>query len=374
MEILIVEPFLTGSHATWAREYAEHSKHDVVVLGLEGRHWKWRMHGGAVTLAGRFLDGGYSPDLILATDMLDLTTFLALTRQKAAGVRAALYFHENQITYPWSEKDRDRARDRDVHYGFINFVSALAADAVAFNSEYHRTSFLSELGPFLSAFPDYNETDAVEVIRGKCRVLYLGVDLRRFDEYRRKRAADRVPLVLWNHRWEYDKRPEDFFKALFVLQDEGLDFEVAVLGESFDVEPPIFAEAAERLGDRIVQMGFARDFSAYAKWLWRADIVPVTSIHDFFGASVVQAIYCNCYPLLPARLAYREHIPAEHHGEHVYEDFSELVCMLRDRITNIEATRQVRTQHFVRRYDWKAMAPQYDEFFRLVAGRPPICS
>ena len=368
MKILILEPYLTGSHAAWAKEYADHSRHRVSILGLEGRHWKWRMHGGAVTLARMFSDAGHGPDLIVATDMLDLTTFLALTKDRSAGMKTALYFHENQITYPWSEKDRDRPRERDAHYGFINFASALAADVVAFNSEYHRTSFLSELGPFLEAFPDYNETEAVRSIKDKSHVLYLGIDLKRFDEYQTEPSSDQPPLILWNHRWEYDKNPEDFFGVLFMLKDEGLEFEVAVLGESFDVRPPVFQEAASRLGERILQFGYVEDFPTYASWLWRADLIPVTSIHDFFGVSVVQAIYCNCYPLLSSRLAYREHIPSECQASHIYGDLTDLVAMLRYRIENIQETREHKTQHFVRHYDWQTMVAEYDLFFESIVS------
>jgi glycosyltransferase involved in cell wall biosynthesis len=368
MKIVIIEPYLTGSHAAWAAEYAEHSRHDVTVLGLDGRHWKWRMHGGAITLARRFADAEHRPDLIVATDMLDLTTFLCLMRDFTSGIKTVTYFHENQITYPWSEIDRDLAKERDVHYGFINFTSALAADRVAFNSEHHRKAFLTELRPFLEAFPDHNEVGAIQSIEDKSHVLPLGVNLRALDRYRVERDQGQKPLVLWNHRWEYDKKPEDFFRALFDLQDEGLDFEVAVLGESFDVIPPIFPEARERLGDRVVQMGFAEDFREYATWLWRADILPVTSIHEFFGASVVQAAYCNCFPLLPDRLAYPEHIPVENRKNHIYRDQAQMAAMLKERIQHIEETRSVETRGFVSRYDWGVMAPRYDDFFRRISG------
>lgn len=366
MRIVIVEPYLTGSHAAWAKEYAEHSRHDVIVLGLEGRHWKWRMHGGAVTLARLYTEAAYKTDLIIASDMLDLGTFLALTRDRLAGVKTVLYFHENQITYPWSEADQDPAEERDVHYGFVNFTSALAADVVAFNSEYHRTSFLSELVRFLEAFPDYNETDAIRAISAKSHVLPLGIDLRRFDAHRVDRRPDRAPLILWNHRWEYDKRPDEFFHALFTLMGEGLDFEVAVLGKSFAGRPPVFQQAASRLADRIVHSGFVEDLASYASWLWTSDLIPVTSIHDFFGVSVVQAIYCNTYPLLPRRLAYPEHIPLEHRGDHLYEGLTDLVARLRHRIRNIADTRQTETQHFVRHYDWQTMAPTYDRFLESI--------
>ena len=76
MNILLIEPYFTGSHRQWASGYQASSGHSVEVLKLSGANWKWRMHGGAVTLARRFLESGSTPDMILATDMLDLTTFL----------------------------------------------------------------------------------------------------------------------------------------------------------------------------------------------------------------------------------------------------------------------------------------------------------
>ena len=80
MRILLLSPYHGGSHQAWADGYARHSAHTVELLTLPARFWKWRMHGGAVTLAGRWLaEAGRRPlpDLILATDLLDLTTFLA---------------------------------------------------------------------------------------------------------------------------------------------------------------------------------------------------------------------------------------------------------------------------------------------------------
>ena len=365
MKILLAEPFLTGSHDAWSREYSSRSAHETFLLGLEGRHWKWRMHGAAVTLARRFLDGSFDPDLILASDMLDLSTFLALTRNRTAGVKTALYFHENQITYPWSGADPDPESERDVHYGFINFTSALAADEVFFNSQYHMDSFLKGLGPFLEGFPDHKEIDAIKGIEEKSQVLPLGVDLERFDEHRGAKEPLHPPLILWNHRWEYDKNPDEFFRALFELHSEGVAFQVALLGERFSKSPPVFEEAERRFGESIIHSGYVEDFEEYAHWLGRADILPVTSIHDFFGRSVVEAVYCDCYPLLPKRLAYPEHIPRERHDEFFYGDFEGLLSKLRALILNIEETRRIRVSGFVEKYDWGLMAPRYDTLFDI---------
>jgi len=370
MKITLIEPFFTGSHAAWATAYTQHSEHRVDILSLSGNYWKWRMHGGAVTLARRFLASDVLPDLLLVTDMLDLTTFLALTRHKTAHLPVAIYFHENQLCYPWSLTDRDILQKRDHHYGFINYSSALAADLVVFNSAYHRTAFFEELPRFLHQFPPPHEGDTVDIIRSKSCVLPLGVDVQKFDcpefQHVREDDPDRTPLILWNHRWEYDKNPEEFFHALFKLNEHGVDFRVAILGEHFRQKYPIFETACETLGDKIVHYGYAEDFADYAQWLHRSDIIPVTSRQEFFGASLVEAVYCGCYPLLPIRLTYPELFPYETYSDLFYHNFQELVKKLTEALLSIKTIRQQSFRQCVEQYSWQRMASKYDKVFGAV--------
>ncbi len=209
----------------------KNSQHNIDILEMKGQFWKWRMHGGAVTLARLFNQSDLTPDLILSTDMLDLTTFLSLTRNRTSTIPTAIYFHENQLSYPWSPTDRDVQKDRNKQYGFINYSSALTADHVIFNSYYHQSSFLDEIDRLLKHFPDYNELESIIIIEEKSSVLPLGLDLLAFDAH--KTNYDGSPLILWNHRWEYDKNPESFFKTLFKLNDNGVDFKLVVLGVKF---------------------------------------------------------------------------------------------------------------------------------------------
>ena len=183
MNILILEPYFTGSHKAWAQGYQKQSKHTVEILNLPGNFWKWRMHGGAVSMANNFLATDFEPDLLLATDMLDLTTFLSLTRHKTSKIPIAIYFHENQLSYPWSPSDRDVMQKRDKHYGFINYVSALTADAVFFNSKYHQDSFLDELKRYLKHFPDHTDLETKSSGLG-----YSGVVLHRNNYRVRQRS------------------------------------------------------------------------------------------------------------------------------------------------------------------------------------------
>ena len=92
MNVLLIEPYFTGSHAAWAEGYKKHSRHEVEILSLKGQYWKWRMHGGAVTLARLYEKIEKTPDLLLVTDMLDLTTFLALTRADTSDTNDVIPF------------------------------------------------------------------------------------------------------------------------------------------------------------------------------------------------------------------------------------------------------------------------------------------
>ena len=361
MKILLIDPYFTGSHKSWAEGYKANSQHQVDILEMKGQFWKWRMHGGAVTLARLFNQSDLSPDVILATDMLDLTTFLSLTRKRTSHIPTAIYFHENQLSYPWSPTDRDVQKDRNKQYGFINYNSALTADYALFNSHYHQISFLEEAEKLLKHFPDYNELDTIKIIEDKSSVLPLGLDLHGFDTL--KSDYEGPPLILWNHRWEYDKNPESFFKTLFKLDDNGIDFKLAVLGENFKSTPSIFDEANIKLKDKIVHFGYCEDFSEYAQWLWKADILPVTNIQDFFGISIMEAVYCNTYPLLPNRLTYPELLPTEYHDNHIYEDDKDLYEKLNECISKIDEIRNKKMSSVAEKYDWRQMAPVYDKLF-----------
>ncbi len=118
--------------------------------------------------------------------------------------------------------------------------------------------------------------------------------------------------------------------------------------------------AQQKLGARVVHCGYVEDFATYARWLWQADLLPVTSNQDFFGISVMQALYCNCYPLLPRRLAYPELIPAKFQAGHFYDNFDDLVDRLEAALCNIENIRQQNLRSVAARYNWPDMAPEYD--------------
>jgi len=360
--ICLLEPYDAGSHGAWIKGYVAHSVHRLVALTMDGRFWKWRMHGGAITLARRYRSLGIRPDLLLATDMLDLTTFLALTRDVTHATPVALYMHENQLTYPPRPGER-----RDLHYGFINYASMLSADRVFFNSRYHLESWFDELPRLLRHFPDYRDMATIDRLRERSEVLPLGLSLRTLDVPRADANRKGPLLIVWNHRWEYDKDPGVLFAALYALRERGVPFRVAILGERFVSVPPEFEDAQRGLADHIVQFGYVEHFDDYARWLWRADIVVSTAIQESFGASVVEAMYCDCLPLLPDRLAYPQFIPADRRDLCLYRTEQELVDRLAWMAGHLETVRAITLRDEASRYDWSHMAPRYDSRLQRLA-------
>lgn len=365
--IHLISPYHGGSHKAWAEGWQQTSQQAITLHTLPDRFWKWRMHGGAVTLARRFLAENPRPDLLLATDMLDLTTFLALTRPITANVPTAVYMHENQLTYPLPKNGRAgpmrrQLGERDRHYAFINYASMLAADAVFFNSSFHLTSFFAALPRFLKHFPEYNELGTVQKLKKKSQVLPVGIQFERLALPTLPAQHETAPLILWNQRWEYDKNPDAFFAALYRAAKRGLDFRVALCGQQYGKRPSVFEEALQKLGSRIVHVGHA-DQETYRQLLWAADITLSTAHHEFFGISVLEAIFCQTFPLLPRRLSYPELIPEHFHQTCLYTNAADLDTKLAWALTHRSETKQTATQlaTAVSHFSWQQTAPLYDE-------------
>ncbi len=365
MKILLIEPYYSGSHKKWADGYKKHSSHNVKILSMKGQFWKWRMHGGAVTLANSFNEMNWKPDLILCTDMLDLTTFLALTIDKSKNIPIVIYFHENQISYPWSKKDRDIIYKRDNHYGFINYASALSATKIFFNSHFHLKNFLDNLVPFLKNFPDNNELNTITKIKNKSNVLHVGLDLSKFKCKSNQKSMK--PTILWNHRWEYDKNPELFFDTLKKIKDNGLDFNLIVIGESFGNPPKIFKKAKIEFKNQIIKWGYQKSFNKYVDCLFYSDIIPVTSNHDFFGISIMEAVFCNVWPILPNRLSYEELFKEEGYVDNIYHNDYELKNKIEYAIRNHEKLKKISLREIPEKYNWNNIVKKYDfEFEKLL--------
>lgn len=381
MNVLALEPWYEGSHRRFLDGLVEHSAHEIRTITMPGRFWRWRMEGGGVTLAKKvrtLVNEGFQPDLVFASDMVNLPAVLSLTRPHLQGVPVVLYFHENQLTYPLPpDRERERA------YAITNYLSALAADRVVFNSQSHFDEFIEALPQLLRDFPDFTNMHTVRDLREKSMVLHLGMDLAAHDEYRGARTERTLhtttpPTVLWNQRWEYDKNPSAFFRTMNRLDDAGVPFQLILAGKHFQEQPEEFEQAFERYAERILHYGYAEDFAEYSRLLHRADVVVSTSHHEFFGVAVQEAIYCGCHPVLPNRLSYPELIPETHHEPLLhapifYEDDNDLFEVLRDILEGEERPLPPETLRKIPApLDWDEHVEHYDQLFESVTEEAAV--
>lgn len=353
MKILFLEPFFGGSHKDFALGFKDHSCHEVTLVTLPDCFWKWRMRGAALYFVNLIKDFS-AFDVIIATDMMNLTDFISLAGEKLPPI--LLYFHENQLSYPLAPRQK-----RDSQLGFTNIISALAADKVFFNSRFHANAFITAATQLIKQMPDYNPEWMIKNITKKISVLYPGC---RFGTGRidLKHKEITPPLIIWNHRWDYDKNPEFFFDALAWLKKKNIPFSLALLGEKFDLIPEIFTKAKEQFKDEIKIWGYAESRSEYLFWLKKGAIVASCAIQENFGISVVEAIRSGCIPLLPKRLSYPELMPDDLHSRILYQTKEEMIKMLEDMLLNYDTYQplQEKLSKDMEQFSWEIIIKQYD--------------
>jgi glycosyltransferase involved in cell wall biosynthesis len=353
-KILLIEPFYKGSHKYWADKLKELSGHDITLATRNGVFWKWKFMESE--LLSR-LPENHNYDIILGSNMLNLAPWAGQNRNSLKNTTLVSYFHENQLTYP----DQNDGNNKNAFFGFHNISTAICADKVLFNSEFHKQDFIAAIKIFSKKIPDKVPDIDIENIQKKSSVLGVGINTDNFLNMKTPPKNNR-PLILWNHRWEFDKNPEDFFNALIELSKKGLEFDLAMLGHAPKKLPEIFETAKKDLEGHIVAWGAVETFSEYAKWLWRADILPVTSNHDFFGISVLEAALCRTKLLLPKRNAYPDHFPIKEFPELYYDSQEEFCIKLTSLIQKSEEleVELEKCQNIARAFDWKNIIKQFD--------------
>lgn len=316
--VWLLSAYRARSHGVWA-DWLQRSIRDVQwrVCELPGRHFRWRIRGNPLSWLGRL--PADPPELILATSMVDLATLKGLNPH-LAHVPALLYFHENQFAYPRSERQVNCIEPQ-----MVQLYGALAAQRLLFNSAYNRDTFIDGVNGLLQRMPDEVPDGISADLRARAEVLPIPLDHIGGDIGRGAQRDER--LILWNHRWEYDKNPETFVDAMCGLVDEGPDFRLALLGARPAAAAPTLRRLRDALGRRIV-VDAELEADAYRRWLGDAAIVVSSAVHEFQGLAVMEAAAAGCRPLVPDDLCYREQYPPAY--RYAAGDAGALQARLRD--------------------------------------------
>ncbi|MCP4775949.1 MAG: DUF3524 domain-containing protein, partial [Planctomycetaceae bacterium] len=259
LSVLTLDPFHGGSHRQFTECLANTSQHHWHVITGKPVHWKWRMRSAPIDFVHRTRElvakVGY-PDVVFCTDMLDLPVYLGLLGDsRIQQTPKVLYFHENQWTYPVSPNKKV-----DNHFGYTNLLSAMTADEVWFNSQFHLDDFIKGSSNFLKQMPDTQNLHSLEALEAKARIIPPGYSpppemsresathpdnaigpkhrlpdtkLQPGEQVAEEMAQAKVApqiTVGWVSRWEYDKCPEEFVTFLRMLTDANLDFKLILLG------------------------------------------------------------------------------------------------------------------------------------------------
>ncbi|TVP45734.1 MAG: DUF3524 domain-containing protein [Halomonas sp.] len=323
MRVLLLSAYEAVSHRYWANSLMTQLDDMAwTLLSLPPRHFAWRIRGNPLswmlkergTLSQHF-------DVVLATSMVDLATLIGLFPH-LGNARKIVYFHENQFAYPQSSDQMPQ-----VEAKMVNLYTALAADSVVFNSAYNRDSFIDGARAFLKKMPEnLPAAKPLEALREQAHVLPVPIPARHEIHDHEKMTT----RIVWNHRWEYDKNPDDFFAVLFALSDAGVAFELAVLGQRFHQVPAIFAQAEQRLARHLIAWG-PQPEAEYRELLNSADIVVSTTWHEFQGLAIMEAAQRGALPLVPDRLCFPALYPSAYRYDGTREGlYSRLHAWLTD--------------------------------------------
>lgn len=365
-DILLLEAFYGGSHRDVADGLAAHSRWSYDLYTLPDTHWKRRLRGAALELAAGIPDpSGYR--MVLSGGMMSLADLRGVWGSSLPPL--VLYAHETQLNYP--SAPQSSPQDEFYHYDITNM---LTADLVVFNSCSHRDRFFSHAADFLERLA--GTAQALEPVRNSCCVVYPGCWFP--ADLSPPNPREPGPLrIVWNHRWEYDKQPQEFLAALKAAADRGAEFELILLGEP----PWRDADAAacgrhtresrelhDRFGSVFRHAGYLASREEYYAMLSRGDVIISTAIQENFGISVVEAMYHGCLPLLPNRLSYPELLPREMQRDGLYSSFAGLVdgivaCALAvqdpQQSAALEAQR-AQLRRAMAGYSWEQQARDFD--------------
>ena len=305
-DILLLSAYRSDSHAAWVTWLVDHLEANWRVLELPGRYFRWRIRGNPLSWLDALpeLLQGRQPDRILATSMVDICTLRGL-HPALANVPVSLYFHENQFAYPIGD-----GQHSSVDPLMVQLYGALAADELLFNSDYNQCTFLEGVDALMDRMPDARPERLSTRLAPRCHWLPVPVEAVKPESGMARDSDERTPLILWNHRWEYDKCPEALLTLVDELDQRHVSYELALLGAGAKRRHHVREQLQQRLGKRVVASGFLpRD--EYLGWLSKADIVFSAAQHEFQGLAMLEAVSAGAFPVVPNALCYEEQYPEE---------------------------------------------------------------
>ena len=303
VRVLYIETYPAGSHGRILDLLTSCSRHSIAEVRLDRAHWKWLAIAAHHEVVDRISANEHHPppDVIVLSGPLNVAALVSLMPPAYRHVPRVVYMHESQWTYP--------SLDADPRPYVVQHLDALrASDEVWFNSRFHLETFWSTA---TSTAVDHRVQALAKRLRPllepRCRVVYPPVKLD--TRVQNQKPSGDAQRLLWNARWELDKRPEVFVALLDRLAKRGIEPQVLILGTGGRDTDEIRA-ALDSHADRALIPGHLSGRADYERLLASADVVVSTAAHEFFGVAMLEAALAGATPVLPRELAYPETLPS----------------------------------------------------------------
>ncbi|MBL6688235.1 MAG: DUF3524 domain-containing protein [Pseudomonadales bacterium] len=331
----LLSPYDAVSHRYWRTQLVQGlPDFEFTTWTMAPRYFNWRVRGNALQLSSLLnAEKRPKPDLILATSMTDLATLKGLVPSYNS-IPSLVYFHENQFAFPAKEPDAHR-----IAAQITSIYTALAADRVVFNSVFNQDTFFSGARALLARMPDAVPKGFFDQVRSSTKVLPVPLA--------ESTKSPQIPRnarrgIIWNHRWEHDKGPEQLYAIVAAYVDRGGSGPFHLLGQQFRVVPEAMSASIKLLRSHglLGHVGFIEDRLKYFALLGKSRYVLSTAHHEFQGLAVQEAMAEGCTPVVPDALVYPEYVPAtsryqspEEAAELLVTDAPENPSMLVERYT-----------------------------------------
>lgn len=382
LKILYFEPEYHGYRRVLLDGLRRYSSHRIVPLhpGTEGPdnlHLSLLTYLEKSSLKPLLSETGEGRDLpvdgIIITDVDSLIDFCTMGRKWIHSVFSAILFQDQGFHSAWSGKRKDQ-------YEAVRFIfGLLAANRLFFLSHRQRSDCVSLIDETLDNLPSTIDKEMILAnVEKKSQLLQPGLALRELDQWSHK-IKYHCPTVLWNHRWEKDKNPEEFFDVIGRLAAENINFGLVLCGNTDCTEDAaekeqmqtLFEKAREDLGHRVFYFGHCPSRSEYANLLWASDIVVSTARKHYFPASIIEAVYCNCHPVLSDIEEYRELIPSSFHDQYLYSHPDRLYETLKFLLSNPHQKEAGKVRESVSIMDWEHRIGKVDLMLAHVKSKMP---
>jgi glycosyltransferase involved in cell wall biosynthesis len=301
--VMVFESYAAGSHGRTIDLLKRHSRHWITDVRIHRDHWSWLALAGHHYLVehARVASQMETPDLLIFSGAINIGSLVAMLPAAYQRAPRVAYFHESQWSYP--------STDRDIRQYLVQHLDALAVcDEVWFNSKFHLDDFASS--SVLSTVDDRLRRLARTLTNrhfAKMRVVYPPVDIGPGSVTARQRTSS--PTLLWNARWENDKRPDRFIALVRHLATRGLRPSLRILGTAGRPVSEI-EQSLSGLSQDIYVAGHLDSREQYEGALAGHGLFVSTADHEFFGVAAIESVMAGNLPVLPYKLAYPETLPS----------------------------------------------------------------